>query len=507
MQKIIFSAVILLLSVAVNAQVVKCNYKSTYHETDSYTCEDRYERSYTRKNLLKEPSPHRVMYSCRAYGSIYPWAFKELFVKNPVSKCNSHFASIKKELIETEKRLVRYNVMHIFETYIKAVLEYYGKTGVLTSSMEDVGISSTYITEELLYSWKDKKQVKVSMHQFPPTGDNGITIILDTDLPNTGCKKGTSITFLIDKDYRILFPNNLKKHACFDSLAINGSYNRDFFIPWFLNGDGVSDDHSLFRARNVKIKNGDTFLADAKYLIENARKKIKTGACDDDDYCSRGDVDFGDSEEERIKIMSKIKSEERAEYVKESKKKENIKDEDDLNSLIDPRDGKRYRVVKIGSQIWMAENLNYEMTGSWCYNDDSWNCKKYGRLYSWESAKNACPTDWHLATGKEYKRLFDGVEECDGNALKSVSGWKDVEGKNGNGTDDFGFCALPAGRRDPKDPDVLFRESGRNAYFWSTSGKYNRDAYCVELNNRYCYAKLNRCNEEGGYSIRCVKDN
>ena len=63
-KRIIPMLVLLLLSVTVNAQVVKCTYEGSYHETDSYTCEDGYERSYTRKDLLKESKPHKVMYSC-----------------------------------------------------------------------------------------------------------------------------------------------------------------------------------------------------------------------------------------------------------------------------------------------------------------------------------------------------------------------------------------------------------------------------------------------------------
>jgi len=83
------------------------------------------------------------------------------------------------------------------------------------------------------------------------------------------------------------------------------------------------------------------------------------------------------------------------------------------NEFIDERDGKRYKTIKIGNQEWMAENLNYSTGNSWCYDNSSGNCNKYGRLYDWETAKNVCPSGWHLPSKSEFESLLSyyGEEE------------------------------------------------------------------------------------------------
>jgi uncharacterized protein (TIGR02145 family) len=118
-------------------------------------------------------------------------------------------------------------------------------------------------------------------------------------------------------------------------------------------------------------------------------------------------------------------------------------------TFTDNRDGKKYKTVKIGSQIWMAENLNYDANGSKCYNNNSSNCDKYGKLYDWEAAKKACPSGWHLPSDAEWITLFNyagGELAGDGKKLKAKNGWnKTKNGNNGNGTDEYGFAALPGG--------------------------------------------------------------
>ncbi|MCL1957742.1 MAG: hypothetical protein FWF63_10490 [Fibromonadales bacterium] len=108
----------------------------------------------------------------------------------------------------------------------------------------------------------------------------------------------------------------------------------------------------------------------------------------------------------------------------------------------DARDGKTYKYVTIGTQNWMADNLNYKMEGSSCYEDDPANCEKYGRLYYWDAALEACPSGWYLPDETEWQALVDavGIPAIAGERLSTTSGWK-----YHNGTDEYGFSALPGG--------------------------------------------------------------
>ena len=196
------------------------------------------------------------------------------------------------------------------------------------------------------------------------------------------------------------------------------------------------------------------------------------------------------------------------------------------NSMTDSRDGQKYKTVKIGSQVWMAQNLNYEMTDSYCYGNNARSCTKYGRLYTWAAAmdsagiwsttgkgcgygkicsptypvRGVCPSGWHLPTQAEWNTLFTvvGGSSVAGEKLKSTSGWYN----NGNGTDGFGFSALPAGYR------RYYGFSGGNncAGFWSASEHDSNDAYYIYLSIDNVGAYLELSLKDNAFSVRCLKD-
>ncbi|MBR2271772.1 MAG: fibrobacter succinogenes major paralogous domain-containing protein [Fibrobacter sp.] len=196
-------------------------------------------------------------------------------------------------------------------------------------------------------------------------------------------------------------------------------------------------------------------------------------------------------------------------------------------TLTDSRDGQTYKIVTIGSQTWMAQNLNYETANSYCYSNNASNCTKYGRLYTWAAAmdsagtwssngkgcgygntcsptypvRGVCPTGWHLPTQTEWNTLFTAVggSSTAGTKLKSTTGWNG----SGNGTDDYSFSALPAGLR---SYNGSYYYEGNYAYFWSSTEYDNFSAFNMSLGYSGDDAYLDDNNKYVGYSVRCVKD-
>lgn len=178
-------------------------------------------------------------------------------------------------------------------------------------------------------------------------------------------------------------------------------------------------------------------------------------------------------------------------------------------SFTDPRDGQSYDVVKIGNLTWMAKNLNFETAMSACPENDSRNCKRLGRLYSWAEAKTVCPEGWRLPTRADFESLIASADGS-GVVLKARDGWF----KKGNGDDKFGFNALPAGYGFVTDAasgaasSNKFDGIGGYAYLWSaTEDSENREsnAYYLFLAFNSKAASVNSFSKSDLRSVRCVQ--
>jgi uncharacterized protein (TIGR02145 family)/uncharacterized repeat protein (TIGR02543 family) len=204
----------------------------------------------------------------------------------------------------------------------------------------------------------------------------------------------------------------------------------------------------------------------------------------------------------------------------------------------DTRNNKTYKKVTIGGQTWMAENLNYQPASgnSWCYENSTDNCNKYGRLYDWATAMNidtsynhktwggsnvkrqgVCPSGWHLPSRAEWDALSDfavdgkklvnwtsGVDTFyywpgAGTKLKSKTGWY-----SNYGTDDYGFSALPGGNRNYNDGS--FNNAGDNGNWWTATEYSSGYAYNRYMNYNYDNVDENSNLKSNGFSVRCVGD-
>lgn len=191
----------------------------------------------------------------------------------------------------------------------------------------------------------------------------------------------------------------------------------------------------------------------------------------------------------------------------------------------DTRDGNAYRTVNIGDQVWMAENLRYSIESSWCYDNDEANCERYGRLYTWEAAKKACPAGWHLPSYGEWCELTmtAGNYRWAGKELKSKSGWV-VDGPHNrrtcfirrvlkfkrdwalNGTDAYGFSALPGGIR---YDNGRFYDAGRNGFWWTATDNIylgGNIPYIQSMSYHYDSVNEGICKADFGLSVRCLAD-
>ena len=169
-------------------------------------------------------------------------------------------------------------------------------------------------------------------------------------------------------------------------------------------------------------------------------------------------------------------------------------------TLTDSRDSQAYKTVAIGTQTWMAANLNYKPTvapdSSWCYNNAESNCATYGRLYDYPTALTVCPTGWHLPDTTEWNTL----EAYAGSASKleaNSSLWI-----LSSGTDDYGFSGLPSGGYDVSS----FYDLGDHGYWWTATASGSDFA-----DNRGLFVLTSNIDhfdvyQTDGLAVRCVKN-
>ena len=208
--------------------------------------------------------------------------------------------------------------------------------------------------------------------------------------------------------------------------------------------------------------------------------------------------------------------------------KESTKPEDEGNGTATDIEGNTFKTVKIGDQVWMAENLKvthfrngdpipqisddsqwYDLTsGAYCnYENDSGKVEVYGRLYNWyavNDSRKIAPMGWHVPSDAEWQTLIDylGGNEVAGGKLKETGTEYWIEPNTG-ATNESGFSALPGGFRDAYGN---FNSIGGSAWFWTATASSENDAWYWMLS----YAQANAVHEpyskRSAYAVRCIKD-
>lgn len=219
---------------------------------------------------------------------------------------------------------------------------------------------------------------------------------------------------------------------------------------------------------------------------------------------------------------------------------DNSKGVNDPSESVTDRSGRTYKTVKIGNQIWMAENLAYEISGKqitdntqwirnnaydgWCYYDNNnlSNGNTYGILYQWEAAKIACPIGWHLPTDTEWNTLvkyliangynYDGTTSGEkiAKALAAKINWSfaskaGTPGNNPASNNSSGFCGLAAGMR---GSNFNYPPGGRSKYvnWWSSTESETYSAWSRGLGYNTASVFRDDYGKKAGFCVRCVKD-
>ncbi len=170
----------------------------------------------------------------------------------------------------------------------------------------------------------------------------------------------------------------------------------------------------------------------------------------------------------------------------------------EYTKFTDSRDDKTYKTITIKNQVWMAENLAFNwwnkkiMADSmWAYGDDETNVAKYGYLYTWEAAQNACPEGWRLPAKSDFETLLNNIGSSRQDAYKALI-------KGGSS----GFSASFGGWR---SDNGSFQMEGYFAYFWTETESSSEMAWQLDIDSFSSDVHLNGGMKSWGLSVRCIK--
>lgn len=184
----------------------------------------------------------------------------------------------------------------------------------------------------------------------------------------------------------------------------------------------------------------------------------------------------------------------------------------EASTFTDSRDGKTYKTVTIGTQVWMAENLAFKAEkGCMAYKDSLEYVEKYGYLYTGDAAQNVCPEGWTLPSDSLWKILvnFLGDEKTVAPKMRTTSGWywsnsdkkaNKIQNEQGNSS---GFTALPAGFWNNESSE--FESVFYRTYFWTSTVYDPGWHWFFNIEHSQSEIDFNAIQDTYGYSVRCIK--
>jgi uncharacterized protein (TIGR02145 family) len=206
------------------------------------------------------------------------------------------------------------------------------------------------------------------------------------------------------------------------------------------------------------------------------------------------------------------------------------KKEDDLPTAVKDIDGNEYETIKIGTQVWMKQNLmtihfrngdpvpttqnptediseETDPIYQWTYNAVENNAFEYGRLYTWYAVtdpRGLCPEGWHVPTDADWVTLFKELGGIDAAGAQLMEAGTDHwPAPNTNTTNGSDFTAMPGGCRFYMWNFMYIDEIG---YYWTSSPRNSTDAYYYLFTSSPAKVQQATYNKKFGFSVRCVKD-
>ena len=262
---------------------------------------------------------------------------------------------------------------------------------------------------------------------------------------------------------------------------------------------------TLLYTINPKYKIQKNLKSVPELITEATWDEVQSEKWEKDNYREKYlniEFDINDDDDDDIYIETELNE------TEEEEEREVITSSTLEDYFIDDRDGKKYKTIKIGNQVWLNENLSFKTQhGSWAYNNNEDNVEEYGRLYDWDSINSAIPEGWHLPSDEEWKELELnlGINTFEVNNSK----WRGFKTKNKKtksldnpiSISDLNLTSLFSG----SFTSNIFTSLNESSFYW-TSTEVDHLAWIrifTRTMNKICRGKQDKIK---GCSVRLVKD-